>query len=155
MIIYTQGMTIKARAVGVSFPPALHTRVVERAVRFYGGNVSAYIQRLTLADLDNKLAALEHDPQVIGNLVRTYAGYFAPNLTRILADQQANQPALLHHLLSELCELGACGYTLLKSKLAPDPAEYAAAQAQHLAAKDPGPCHAKPTNPKRPLHSPP
>jgi hypothetical protein len=128
-------MSEKARAVGVSFPPALHTRVVERAARSYGGNVSAYIQRLTLADLDNKLAALDHDPEVIGNLARTYAGYFAPNLSRILADQKPDQPALLHHLLFELCELGASGYTLIKSKLSPDPAEYAA----HLPAKDPAP----------------
>jgi len=132
-------MSEKARAVGVSFPPALHARVVERAARSFGGNVSAYIQRLTLADLDNKLAALDHDPEVIGNLARTYAGYFAPNLSRILADQKIDQPALLHHLLFELCELGASGYTLIKSKLSPDPAEYAAAKSLHFAAKDPVP----------------
>ena len=146
-------MPEKARAVGVSFPPALHARVVERAGRAYGGNVSAYIQRLTEADLDNKLAALTHDPEVISNLCRTYAGYMAPQLARNLVAlctrYDTDQPAILHRVLQILADATEGEHPI-------DPEHMTITDDRHLeklplAAEDPGTYHAagKP-KPRRP-----
>lgn len=108
MVAFSKGMKPKARAIGVSFPPDLHARIVERADRFYGGNVSAYVQRIATADLENRLPSLQHDPDVIGNLARTYSGYMAPrltnNLVRFCEVHDTDQPALLHRLLQILAE---------------------------------------------------
>jgi hypothetical protein len=147
-------MKEKARAVGVSFPPELHARVVQRAERSYGGNVSAYVQRLTTADLDNKIANLDHDPDVLGNLAKTYAGYMAPqlaaNVARTCALYKTTQPAILHRLLQILADATEGEHPIdpehmtimddeqlerLTAAVTPYPERPAEADAAHLAAE--------------------
>ena len=120
---------------GISLPPSLHRRALERARLTADGKFSRYLQHLVAADLDHEPTPSSVEPDILARLARVYGGYFAPAFARQLAEHQVDQPKLLHHLLASLSDCLAAGHDPAQLRLTAPPTPVAPL----LAAEAPGP----------------
>lgn len=92
---------------GISIPPSLHQKGVERANAVAGGKFARYVQQLIAADVAGDPTPSTYHPEIISELARAYAGYLAPKLALQLSG--TDQPALLAQLLRQMNEEMALG----------------------------------------------